>query len=134
SAAKCSSLRCFADGKLRAGCYTYRRLEPTFARRTCEPQLEQGDADWKPRQGSRGTIDIGWQSRGVVFHGHRSELDRGQWGEAGEDGVAQVRGVEQQVLHAGGHRRTLFEEGRSRVRRGQHRISPVSGQGQSDAL
>ena len=54
--------------------------------------------------------------------------------EAGEDGVASLRGVEHEELAARRHRREVREEGRQALRRRAHRVSPVAGQGEPDAL
>src|SRR3982750_2547835 len=99
-----------------------------------EPELEQGDADWKPRKRSRGALDDRRQSRRDVLAGDESFVERRVRYEAGEDGMAPLRGVEHEELAAGGHRREVREEGRQALRRRTHRIPPVAGQGWPDAV
>src|SRR5678816_4270552 len=92
-----------------------------------EPELEQGDADWKSRERSRGPLDHGREPRGDVLARDEPVVERRERHEAGEDGVAPLRGVEHEELAARRHRREVREEGRQAVRRGPDRVSPVAG-------
>src|SRR5438309_1743725 len=72
-----------------------------------EPELEQGDADWKPRKRSRGALDDRWESRGDLLACHEPFVERRERYEAGKDGMASLRGLEHQELAARRHRREV---------------------------
>src|ERR1043166_3281751 len=84
--------------------------QTTLARRNREPQLEQSDVDWKPRQRSRGAFDLRWQPGGDLLACHQPRLERRVRQQTGEDGLAQMQSLEQQGLAVGRHRREVHEE------------------------
>src|SRR5687767_15948654 len=78
-----------------------------IARRNRESKPEQGDVDRQSRSGSRGALDVGRQPRGDVFARHQPFVELRVRGEAGKDGVAPLRGLELESVHARRYRRAL---------------------------
>ena len=88
------------------------------------------------REGPRDSFDHRRQPRGGVLAGDGAQLERRERREAGEDRMAPLCRMEREGHRTATRRRgrEVHEEGRQVLRRREHRVPAVAGQGGCDTV